>query len=126
MRWLASRFIDDELVLEDLGILTEEIRRKREAQQALPVDEGPANGHGEASGNGQGNGSGNGAGNGSATAESAKPVPPTEALTETPPVVPATMEGRDLGPACDQCGGMMQRTGSCYTCSSCGNNTGCG
>jgi len=21
---------------------------------------------------------------------------------------------------------MMQRTGSCYTCSSCGNNTGCG
>ena len=32
----------------------------------------------------------------------------------------------DLGPACEQCGGMMQRTGSCYTCSSCGNNTGCG
>ena len=28
--------------------------------------------------------------------------------------------------ACEQCGGMMQRTGSCYTCSSCGNNTGCG
>jgi ribonucleoside-diphosphate reductase alpha chain len=27
---------------------------------------------------------------------------------------------------CDQCGGTMQRTGSCYTCSSCGNNTGCG
>ena len=34
--------------------------------------------------------------------------------------------GLDLGPACSQCGGMMQRTGSCYTCSSCGNNTGCG
>ena len=34
--------------------------------------------------------------------------------------------GGDLGPACEQCGGMMQRTGSCYTCSSCGNNTGCG
>ena len=34
--------------------------------------------------------------------------------------------GLDLGPACNQCGGMMQRTGSCYTCSSCGNNTGCG
>jgi ribonucleoside-diphosphate reductase alpha chain len=27
---------------------------------------------------------------------------------------------------CVQCGGMMQRTGACYTCSSCGNNTGCG
>ena len=51
----------------------------------------------------------------------------TAALTDTPPVVPAKM-GADLelGPACDQCGGMMQRTGSCYTCSSCGNNTGCG
>ena len=34
--------------------------------------------------------------------------------------------GLDLGPACQQCGGMMQRTGSCYTCSSCGFNTGCG
>jgi len=22
--------------------------------------------------------------------------------------------------------GMIQRTGACYTCSSCGNNTGCG
>ncbi|MCW3047871.1 MAG: ribonucleoside-diphosphate reductase, adenosylcobalamin-dependent, partial [Solirubrobacterales bacterium] len=49
-----------------------------------------------------------------------------EALTDTPPVVPARMAGLDLGPACNQCGGMMQRTGSCYTCSSCGNNTGCG
>jgi ribonucleoside-diphosphate reductase alpha chain len=48
------------------------------------------------------------------------------ALTDTPPVVPARMVGLDLGPACSQCGGMMQRTGSCYTCSSCGNNTGCG
>ena len=38
-------------------------------------------------------------------------------LTDTPPVVPAKMSGLDLGPACEQCGGMMQRTGSCYTCS---------
>ena len=47
-------------------------------------------------------------------------------LTDTPPVVPARLQGLDLGPACSQCGGMMQRTGSCYTCSCCGNNTGCG
>jgi ribonucleoside-diphosphate reductase alpha chain len=52
--------------------------------------------------------------------------PASSAFTETPPVVPAKMSGLDLGPACEQCGGMMQRTGSCYTCSSCGNNTGCG
>ena len=53
-------------------------------------------------------------------------IPAASALTDTPPVVPAKLSGLDLGPACEQCGGMMQRTGSCYTCSSCGNNTGCG
>ncbi len=53
-------------------------------------------------------------------------VPAASALTDSPPVVPARLHGLDLGPACSQCGGMMQRTGSCYTCSSCGNNTGCG
>jgi ribonucleoside-diphosphate reductase alpha chain len=111
MRWLASRFIDDTEALEELGIMTQEVRAKREAetsQLALGADTGgsagPANG-----GNGH-----------------SKPVPAAEALTETPPVRPAKMSGGDLGPACDQCGGMMQRTGSCYTCSSCGNNTGCG
>ena len=56
-----------------------------------------------------------------------KTVAAAEAMTDTPPVVPAKVAaGGDLGPACEQCGGMMQRTGSCYTCSSCGNNTGCG
>ncbi len=39
MRWLGSRFIEDTQVLEDLGILTDEIRAKREAQQALPLEE---------------------------------------------------------------------------------------
>ena len=52
------------------------------------------------------------------------------ALTDDVPVVPARLHftpgAAELGPACDQCGGMMQRTGACYTCSSCGNNTGCG
>jgi ribonucleoside-diphosphate reductase alpha chain len=121
MRWLASRFIDDTDVLEDLGILTSEVRAKREAettQLALGAEAGdtagPANG---------GNG-GNGAEK--ARASGGEAVPAARALTETPPVVPAKMAGLELGPACEQCGGMMQRTGSCYTCSSCGNNTGCG
>jgi ribonucleoside-diphosphate reductase alpha chain len=121
MRWLASRFIDDPDVLEDLGILTPEIRARREAQQTLPLDGDAEPEPAEADGNGA-NGSHHGNGNGS----SADPVPPTAALTDSPPVIPAQMQGRDLGPACEQCGGMMQRTGSCYTCSSCGNNTGCG
>ncbi len=120
MRWVASRFIEDLDDLEDLGILTPEVRARKEAQQALFADEAPAADKTEA--NGQANGQANGA---DASAE-AKAVPAVEALTDTPPVVPARMSGRELGPACEQCGGMMQRTGSCYTCSSCGNNTGCG
>ena len=69
----------------------------------------------------------NGNGNGGATVTAAPASqPPVAKMTDTPPVVPAKMVGLDLGPACSQCGGMMQRTGSCYTCSSCGNNTGCG
>jgi ribonucleoside-diphosphate reductase alpha chain len=123
MRWLGSRFIDDEAVLEELGILTAEIRAKREAQQALPIaEEGPAPSNG---GNGHSETGTNGGGSPKAANGGSKPA--TAALTDTPPVVPAKMSpAGDLGPACDQCGGMMQRTGTCYTCSSCGNNTGCG
>jgi ribonucleoside-diphosphate reductase alpha chain len=111
MRWLASRFLDPS-VHEELGIMSEEVRAKKMAEEA-----------GQAAGKG-GNGHSNGHSNGEAKAGESQP--PTTALTDTPPVVPAKMAGLDLGPACSQCGGMMQRTGSCYTCSSCGNNTGCG
>ncbi|HEX6205784.1 MAG TPA: vitamin B12-dependent ribonucleotide reductase [Solirubrobacterales bacterium] len=118
MRWVASRFIEDTETLEELGIMTQEVRSKKEAETAqlglgVPTDTaGPANGNGHSNG-----------GNGKAEA-AAKPA--ASAMTETPPVRPAKMQGLELGPACEQCGGMMQRTGSCYTCSSCGNNTGCG
>jgi len=129
MRWLASRFIDDTETLEDLGILTADVRAKREAETAqlgLGVETGAA---GPASGGGNGQakpGNGNGGGE-AAKASGGEAVPASTAFTETPPVVPAKMgSGLELGPACEQCGGMMQRTGSCYTCSSCGNNTGCG
>jgi len=109
MRWLASRFLDAE-IQEELGILTPEVRAKKaseETAQSLTSDTaGP-----------------NGAADGAAATA---PQPPTSALTDTPPVRPARLKGLELGPACSQCGGMMQRTGSCYTCPSCGNNTGCG
>jgi ribonucleoside-diphosphate reductase alpha chain len=111
MRWLAARYGDADLH-EELGILTPEVRARKASEEALmrgdtatPAPAEPTNG-----------------GNGHA----AKPKPPTEALTDEPPAVPAKLQGLELGPACAQCGGMMQRTGSCYTCSSCGNNTGCG
>jgi ribonucleoside-diphosphate reductase alpha chain len=129
MRWLASRFLEDPELLEDLAIMTAEVRARREAQQSLFVGNG---GDGE-NGDGNGNG-GNGGGDGAADDEEQPtspaapegPIAPTQVMTDSPPVVPAKLSAGDLGPACDQCGGMMQRTGSCYTCSSCGNNTGCG
>jgi len=125
-RWLASRFIDDLDQLEDLGILTPEVRARKEAQQALfPSGGEPAGGNGHDSK--PGNGAAKPAnGGGSAEPAASEPVPAAKAMTDTPPVIPAKLAGLDLGPACGQCGGMMQRTGSCYTCSSCGNNTGCG
>jgi ribonucleoside-diphosphate reductase alpha chain len=119
MRWLASRFLDVD-AQEELGILTPEVRARKAAQDAAlavsvsdtagpssPADEQGAEQGPHAS-----------AGGGASA--------PAASFTETPPVVPARLQGLDLGPACSQCGGMMQRTGSCYTCSSCGNNTGCG
>jgi ribonucleoside-diphosphate reductase alpha chain len=144
MRWLASRFLDTD-AQEELGILTPEVRARKMAEDAalsMGSDTAtPTNGgHGGASADG-------------GSAAPATPAPPADkpaaaagtpgvptvagtqpattraaadALTDKPPVVPARLAGLDLGPACNQCGGMMQRTGSCYTCSSCGNNTGCG
>jgi ribonucleoside-diphosphate reductase alpha chain len=105
LRWVASRFLDTD-AQEELGILTPQVRARKLAEEAAQSVSSDTAGP-EAS-----------AGTDS--------VPAATALTDSPPVVPARMQGLDLGPACSQCGGMMQRTGSCYTCSSCGNNTGCG
>jgi ribonucleoside-diphosphate reductase alpha chain len=119
MRWLASRFLDVD-AQEDLGILTPAVRaRKSSLETAQSVSSDTAGPSGEESEATDGTPKASNGGNGGASA-------PTASLTDTPPVVPARLQGLDLGPACSQCGGMMQRTGSCYTCSSCGNNTGCG
>ena len=59
MRWLASRFINDVDYLESLGILTDEVRARKEAQQAFPMDDTGSPSNGE---NGHSNGEGNGNG----------------------------------------------------------------
>lgn len=130
IRWLASRFSDTD-VHEQMGIMTAEVRARKAAQEALMRGDtaGPA-AIDPVESNGVSNGHANGGTNGttSKAAPTAGPgKPAAEALVpETPPAPAAKLMGLDLGPACGQCGGMMQRTGSCYTCSSCGNNTGCG
>jgi len=119
MRWLASRFLDVD-AQEELGILTPAVRARKAAQDALQAGGDTAGP--QASEELAGEGPAQLASRPGAEA----PVAPASAFTDSPPVVPARLQGLDLGPACSQCGGMMQRTGSCYTCSSCGNNTGCG
>jgi ribonucleoside-diphosphate reductase alpha chain len=130
MRWLASRFLDTDLQ-EELGILTPAVRARKAAQDAATSHASDTAGPPATDPNGEANGNPSGEGNGKATGSSSPPgttasAAPTSALTDEPPVLPAVRAGLDLGPACQQCGGMMQRTGSCYTCSSCGFNTGCG
>jgi ribonucleoside-diphosphate reductase alpha chain len=131
MRWLASRFLDAD-VQEELGILTPEVRARKAAQDAASSHAGDtsapegSNGGGSNGGNGGNGAPANSAAGASTTSATPVSRPPTSALTDEPPVRPAVRRGLDLGPACQQCGGMMQRTGSCYTCSSCGFNTGCG
>jgi ribonucleoside-diphosphate reductase alpha chain len=127
MRWLASRFLDTD-AQEELGILTPEVRARKAAQDAAQSvvasdTASPSNGVGNGGASTQGDGAASPQASGG---ESTHAMPATSALTDSPPIVPARLQGLDLGPACSQCGGMMQRTGSCYTCSSCGNNTGCG
>jgi ribonucleoside-diphosphate reductase alpha chain len=143
MRWLASRFLDTD-AQEELGILTPQVRARNAAQETAQsvvasdtsrpnggngggisdepgqtTDGGPAGSAAEGGARGQ-RGEKPGA-----VADPSGPLPPSASFTDSPPVIPARLRGLDLGPACSQCGGMMQRTGSCYTCSSCGNNTGC-
>src|SRR5215211_5152346 len=60
MRWLASRFIDDVDYLESLGIMTDEVRAQKEAQQAFPMDDTAGNRESNGHANGESNGSANG------------------------------------------------------------------
>jgi ribonucleoside-diphosphate reductase alpha chain len=108
MRWLASRFLDVDLQ-EELGILTKEVRARKAAEDAASSHSSDTAGPAP-----------------TAMTSNGESRPAATALTDEPPVLPAVRSGLDLGPACQQCGGMMQRTGSCYTCSSCGFYTGCG
>jgi ribonucleoside-diphosphate reductase alpha chain len=143
MRWLASRFLDVD-AQEELGILTQQVRARKAAQETAQSVLGsdkthPKGGNGDgvskrpeqASDGGDeesavaGGARGEEGADPEALAGQAAAAPAASALTDSPPVIPARLHGFDLGPACSQCGGMMQRTGSCYTCSSCGNNTGC-
>ena len=91
MRWLASRFLDVD-AQEELGILTPAVRARKAAQDAAqsvaasdtagPTRREDAGVRGDPRPRRR---------NGGASA-------PAAALTDTPPVVPARLQGLDLGP----------------------------
>ena len=101
MRWLASRFLDAE-VQEELGILTPAVRARRWPRRPRRRSPRTPRRRSTAPRGQAAIGSGNGArGRG----------PPARRRDHAPG--PAGPHGRpDLGPACSQCGGMMQRTGA--------------
>jgi ribonucleoside-diphosphate reductase alpha chain len=125
MRWLASRFLDTD-TQEELGILTPAVRARKTAEDTALGSTGDTAGPSNGGTSKPPTGSAPGTTSPAPPQDPPATQAPTTAMTGTPPVLPARLIGLDLGPACQQCGGMMQRTGSCYTCSSCGNNTGCG
>jgi ribonucleoside-diphosphate reductase alpha chain len=90
MRWLISRFGDEDLC-EEFGVLTPAVKKRlvarldgnsEESQGPIAASSVPTNGH-------------------------RKHQPELSA------------------PMCGECGNLMQRAGTCYTCA-CGNSTGCG
>lgn len=99
MRWLASRFLEPEVQV-NLGIQTPEAIRLKAEKDAAASTDAPAVGVTPALG---ASGPSNGNGHGTVTG---------------PPI--------GDGPPCDQCGAIMTRTGACYACRECGNDTGCG
>ena len=120
MRWLASRFLDAD-IQEELGILTPEVRARKMARGRRDRRRADA----AAPGRRRQRRHRTAATAAAAASAGADARPPRRSPTRRRSSRPSCT-GLDLGPACPQCGGMMQRTGSCYTCSSCGNNTGCG
>jgi ribonucleoside-diphosphate reductase alpha chain len=95
-RWLGKKFLDADKQ-QELGIMSPEVKAR--LAQAHSILEG------------------NGGAGVAAAADEAAPAPP--------PGQTALFNAFEDAVECAKCGGRMVRTGSCYTCRDCGQNTGC-
>jgi ribonucleoside-diphosphate reductase alpha chain len=94
-RWLGKKFLDADKQ-QELGIMSPEVKaRLAQAHSILEGNGGP----------------------GAAAVDEAAPAPP--------PGQTALFNAFEDAVECAKCGGRMVRTGSCYTCRDCGQNTGC-
>ena len=94
-RWLGKKFLDADKQ-QELGIMSPEVKAR--LAQAHSILEG----------------------NGGASAAAVD-----EAAPAPPPGQTALFNAFEDAVECAKCGGRMVRTGSCYTCRDCGQNTGC-
>ena len=103
-RWLGKKFLDADTQAA-LGIMSAEVRARLQGQ---PAEADPL-------------------GDGSAVYDSVAPA------VEVGPVESRPLSGQralfnawEDAQECAKCGGRKVRTGSCYTCRDCGDNSGCG
>ena len=119
MRWLASRFIEDVDYLESLGILTDEVRAQEGGPAGLPDRGAPTvtrTARATATGNGckrLSRGRGQAGDRGAHRHPAGRPGEDGRRPRARPGLRPVRRHD-----AADR--------QSCYTCSCCGNNTGCG
>ncbi|MBI2723589.1 MAG: vitamin B12-dependent ribonucleotide reductase [Chloroflexi bacterium] len=94
-RWLASQFMSAEEAYE-VGVMTPEIKAALAAgQYPLPIAGASAE---------------------AAAGATTQPVPP---------MYQAPRHGRADSPACQDCGLLMTRSGTCFRCENCGSTSGC-
>jgi ribonucleoside-diphosphate reductase alpha chain len=94
-RWMGKKFLDPDTQLE-LGILSPEVKRRLAEANDILEGRGVIETNGDAE--------------------------PSVAIS---PGQTALFNAFEDAVECAKCGGRMVRTGSCYTCRDCGQNTGC-
>ncbi len=130
-RWLGMEFVPG------YRAANAPARPKPEPKPAdrAPVESVAEAGHGNGNGNGNGNGHGHGkaeahelAGTGQAMAPAASSTAvATQPLTESQrsALISAMSQMQADAPACDACGTITVRNGTCYKCLNCGASMGC-
>ena len=105
-RWLGKKFLDAEMQA-DLGIMSAEVRARLQGQpaEAEPLADGTMYGDLVAS----------------PEAHTAASIVPIQTAGQR-----ALFNAWEDAQECAKCGGRKIRTGSCYTCRDCGDNSGCG
>ncbi len=96
-RWMGKRFLDAETQAE-LGVMSQSMRDSMAAGNGHVLD-APLTG----------------------TEPALEPVAPRPSVGQT-----ALFNAYDDAQECAKCGGRKVRTGACYTCRDCGDNSGCG